>query len=178
MKNLMTLFGLACVFAVTAIAAEVPAKDLVLGKWITEDRGIIEIVRSGESVEGTIIGGERPKDLDVKNPDEKLRSRPLVGLMILRGFNYDKDGRWVGGTIYDPNSGNTYDARMHVEETTPNEMKLRGYVLGIPFLGRTAKWTRQSVADAKAAEAAPAAAVSPAPTSEPAQASAPAQKAK
>jgi uncharacterized protein (DUF2147 family) len=82
---------------------------------------------------------ERP-DKDEKNPDPALRDRPLVGLSLFAGFDYDGDGRWSGGTIYDPNSGKTY--RCIVTIVDDDTLKVRGYV-GVPLLGRTEIWTRK-----------------------------------
>ena len=141
MKSILMI--LVAVLGIAAKAGDVSAQDRVTGRWLSEEKdGVIEVSRVGDSIEGKLVDGNRPNDKDVKNPDKALQSRSLMGVKMLGGFHYDKDGRWEGGTIYDPNSGKTYDAKMQVEEATPNEMKLRGYVLGIPFLGRTTKWTR------------------------------------
>jgi len=68
-----------------------------------------------------------------------LRDRPLTGLDLFAGFAYDGDGRWTGGTIYDPNSGKTY--RCIITWVDGNTLKVRGYI-GVPMLGRTETWTR------------------------------------
>ena len=49
--------------------------------------------------------------------------------------------KWEDGWIYDPDSGSTYTAEMHLEG--PDTLKLRGY-LGISLLGQTQVWTRES----------------------------------
>ena len=41
-----------------------------------------------------------------------LRSRPIVGLQMMRDFAPAGPGRWTGGKIYDPNTGRTYDSKM------------------------------------------------------------------
>lgn len=114
------------------------------GTWLSGDGdGWIEISRAGEGLSGVIRGSpneddNRP-DRDEKNPDPALRQRPLTGLELFSGFTYDGDGRWTGGTIYDPNSGKTY--RCIVTWVDANTLKVRGYV-GMPILGRTETWTR------------------------------------
>ena len=54
-------------------------------------------------------------------------------------MKYDGEGKWSGGTIYDPDSGHTYSC--HLELLEANKLKLRGY-FGVSLLGRTQIWTR------------------------------------
>lgn len=49
---------------------------------------------------------------DEANPNPALRNRPIVGLTMIRDFSPAGPGRWTGGKIYDPNSGQTYDSKM------------------------------------------------------------------
>ena len=75
-----------------------------------------------------------------ENADESLRDRPVMGLILLKDFEYE-DGTWEGGTIYDPKNGKTYKCRMRME--TSELLYIRGYIgkawMG---LGRTTEWTR------------------------------------
>lgn len=78
---------------------------------------------------------------DVNNPDEKLRSKELVGLQMLKGFTYDaRTDEWDGGHIYNPMNGKSYKSTMKLEG---NNLKLRGYIgkswMG---LGKTTTWMR------------------------------------
>ncbi len=86
--------------------------------------------------------GQPPKD--DKNPDPKLQERSVVGLQILEGFVFDaKKKEWKEGTIYDPKSGNTYDCYGWLES---NELlKLKGFVGGIRWLGRSSEWHRTTL---------------------------------
>ena len=124
-----------------AVADDVPPID---GTWLSGDGdGWIEIARVGDGLSGVITGspnaGDERPDRDEKNPDPALRDRPLTGLELFSGFSYAGDGRWKGGSIYDPNSGKTY--RCIVTWVDANTLKVRGYV-GVPMLGRTETWTR------------------------------------
>lgn len=115
------------------------------GRWLSGDGdGWIEVTIEGDRLVGRIAGSpnDRPGGApryDELNPDPALRGRPLKGLTIMSGFRYDKDGRWVDGRIYDPNSGNTYKGT--IQQVDANTLKLRGYV-GISLFGRTETWTR------------------------------------
>ena len=116
----------------------------VAGTWLSGDGdGWIEITLAGDGLSGIVKGSpnadaDRP-DTDEKNPDPALRDRPLIGLDLFSGFSYDGDGRWSGGTIYDPNSGKTY--RCIITVVDGETLKVRGYI-GVPMLGRTETWTR------------------------------------
>jgi uncharacterized protein (DUF2147 family) len=84
----------------------------------------------------------KPKT-DINNPDPNKRNEPRMGMVIAKGFDWDeKSKRWTGGTIYDPNNGKTYSGYMYFENGDLNTLNLRGYVMGMTFLGRTSQWKR------------------------------------
>ena len=78
---------------------------------------------------------------DPENPDEKLKSRKRLGMIMMYNFSYDEDDQWDDGEIYDPESGNTYSGIITM--TSKNKLDLRGYV-GISWFGRTSQWTRKT----------------------------------
>ena len=122
----------------------------ILGVWKT-DRGEsqVEIFMCGNKFCGKIIWLRNPMRIgneeikapifDRKNPEPSLRSRPVLGLQILKGFTAEGENIWGDGTCYDPKSGNTYKGKIHMTE--PDKLILRGYIL-IPFFGRNSVWTR------------------------------------
>jgi uncharacterized protein (DUF2147 family) len=132
------------ILMLVAIAAAADSHG-VAGLWLSGDgEGWIEIRRVGDSLEGLIAGSPTRSDSDPPryddlNPDPALRGRPLDGLVIMQGFEYDGAGRWSGGTIYDPNSGNTYRATLKLLDS--DTLKVRGYV-GVALFGRSDTWTR------------------------------------
>jgi uncharacterized protein (DUF2147 family) len=145
-----TLLVLASLFVLGGVAPafaqdDSTAANAVLGEWLTaEGTSKILIYKSGEEFLGKISWLKEPeKDgkprVDEKNPDEHLKTQPLLGLVILHGFTFDGDDTWKGGKIYDPKSGNDYSAKMTLDDE--KTLKLRGYVL-VPLLGRTETWTR------------------------------------
>jgi uncharacterized protein (DUF2147 family)/fucose 4-O-acetylase-like acetyltransferase len=116
--------------------------------WAEGGYAQVEIRRCGEgTVCGEVVWLRHPFDehgcdlRDVENPDPELRSRPVVGMEILRDLQASPDDpdEWSGGEIYDPGSGRTYGAV--VEMDGPDRLRLRGY-LGIRLLGRTTIWIR------------------------------------
>jgi uncharacterized protein (DUF2147 family) len=73
--------------------------------------------------------------VDLHNPDAALRSRTLLGLDLLDGYQY-KDGKWQGN-LYDPESGKTYKSQITLG--ADGKLQMRGYV-GMPMFGRTAEF--------------------------------------
>lgn len=122
------------------------AANAVLGEWLTgEGTSKILIYKCGEEYCGKISWLKEPeKDgkprVDDKNPEERLRNQPLMGMEIMKGFSFDGEDTWKGGKIYDPKSGNTYSGKMTLAD--PKTLNLRGYIL-VPLLGRTETWTRE-----------------------------------
>lgn len=78
---------------------------------------------------------------DSENPDTKLRSRPVQGLVILTGFAQDPADKnvYTGGSIYDPDSGKTYCGKITFKGNT---LDLRGYLCSFSIFGRTETWTQ------------------------------------
>jgi len=129
-----------------ATAQEFKADDIT-GIWLTKDKKAkVEIYKEpNNTYSGKIVWLKEPIDtttgkpkVDKENPEEELRSRPLLGLKMLHDFVFDYD-EWEDGKIYDPNKGSTYSSYM--ELVNPDSLRLRGYI-GLSFIGRTSYWKR------------------------------------
>ena len=148
-RSAVSALGLVLGLAMAFAAAPASAAGGIKGFWRTGDgRSVIEITDCNTGICGRIAA--LPPDApatDVNNPDEGKRSKPLCKLIMLHSFTQVSDTEWEDGTIYDPKSGKTYDAKMHL--TGPDTLDLRGYV-GISLLGRTDTWTRQQPGSFKA----------------------------
>ena len=120
--------------------------DDLCGFWLTEkhDSQVQVFKASNGKFYGKVAWMEKNKDTtDTKNPNEKLRSKKILGLQILNNSVYNPESKtWEGGTIYDPESGNTYSCYLWFDKDK-NILKLKGYVLGIKFLGRESQWKRE-----------------------------------
>ena len=121
--------------------------DAVTGIWLNESgKAHIKIFKRGGKYYGKIVWLRDPNDkngkpkVDKENSEEKLQKKPLLGLEILTGFEYDEDREWDDGDIYDPQNGKTYSCTMTLEENN-NILDVRGYV-GFSFIGRSQTWTR------------------------------------
>lgn len=74
---------------------------------------------------------------DLKNPNEKLRNRDVLGIIYIWGLKYE-DGQYTDGYVYDPTSGKTYNCKMWFEG---KDLKFRGY-MGVSALGKTVTYKR------------------------------------
>ncbi|CAN5186883.1 hypothetical protein BH23BAC1_BH23BAC1_36370 [soil metagenome] len=135
MKSLLFLITI-LLFSVNNFSIE---PDEIIGVyWSPDKNGKIEIYNVGEKYFGKIIWGTK-SGKDIHNPDPELRERDVIGMVILHDFVYDGDDTWKGGTIYDPQTGKTYQSRMNLDDQ--GNLQVRGYI-GIPLIGRTETFTR------------------------------------
>lgn len=143
--------GIMKIFFVTClIALSVNAQNSPIGVWLVGEKDAkIEIYQNGEVLEGKLVWVKTPLNadntpkLDLKNPDEKLRSRAMVGMVMLKDFKKeDSSAKWSGGTVYDGTSGRTYKG--WIKQVDANSLELRGYI-GISLFGRSDIWTRDSL---------------------------------
>lgn len=127
--------------------AQQTKSDAIVGNWYNQEKdAVIEIYKANDAYSGKIIWMEIANDengnpkVDNLNPDEKLQSRPRMGLDIMNGFNLSEGKVWDDGEIYDPKSGKTYSGTITLQGE--NTLDLRGY-FGLPIFGRTSVWTRK-----------------------------------
>lgn len=130
------------------IASMAQDSDKITGIWWNDEKTTkIEVKKVDGKYIGTIVymipekyvNGKPP--VDDKNPDVKMHTRSLIGLQILSGFIYDAGAKeWKNGRIYDPKSGKTYDCYAWLESN--DLLKLKGFVAGMRWLGRSSEWYR------------------------------------
>lgn len=119
--------------------------DDILGVWLNgSGKGHIQIYKQNGKYYGKIIWLRDPKDpegvlkVDKRNPKEELRTRPIVGLVVLRDFKFEDD-EWTGGKIYNPSDGKDYKSILRLQN--PQTLSVRGYI-GFSFIGKTDIWRR------------------------------------
>jgi uncharacterized protein (DUF2147 family) len=119
--------------------------DEILGVWANgTNRGHIELYKQDAKYYGKIVWLKQPNDetgkpkVDKNNPNPTVRTKRLLGLVMLRDFTYE-DGEWTGGKIYNPTDGKEYSCNMTLKD--PKTLAVRGY-LGISLIGKTEKFTR------------------------------------
>jgi uncharacterized protein DUF2147 len=83
--------------------------------------------------------GEAPNPVCSTCTDDR-KGAPLLGLPFVRGMK--RAGlKYEGGTVLDPRDGKIYSAQMTLDPAKQT-LTLRGYVLGMPFLGKDDVWLR------------------------------------
>ena len=150
MKQSLVLLFIS-LFVITPVAAA--ENDGILGQWTTaEGKSHIIISTCDAGLCGKIVWlkvpiypaddekgmAGKPK-VDRENPDPALRNKSTIGLQVLRGFKTRRDNVWQDGTVYDPDNGKTYKAKLALENE--KTLKVRGFI-GFSWIGRTEVWTR------------------------------------
>ena len=137
------LLFVAVVFSTSAFAQ----KDKIEGVWLNEEgTGKVKIYKAKNGkFYGKIVWLKEPlrngkPKLDEENPDEEMRKKQILGLLILKGFEKEEDeeNEYEEGTIYDPKNGKTYSC---VITHNGDKLDVAGYV-GFSWIGRTTVWTR------------------------------------
>ena len=113
----------------------------ILGFWKTEKkRAIFSIYKEENNFLGKIVWLDSAS-VDKNNPDESLRTRPILGSVPMKKLIYkSKKNRWEKGKIYDAESGKIYSCQLTISDDL-QKIYLRGFA-GISILGRTTTWTR------------------------------------
>lgn len=142
-KTLPFIFLL--LFSMYGVSQKVNA-DVVIGTWLTASgKAKVQIYQEGDKYYGKIVWLKIPTYEDGKpktdknNPDKAKQSEPLLGLNMLKNFEFDDD-EWEDGTIYDPENGKTYSCTIKYRD---GKLDLRGYI-GISLIGRTQTWYKVS----------------------------------
>ena len=143
MKNtiLILLLIVSSVFAFSQTNAD------VVGQWYNAEKdAVITLFEDGQTVSGKITWMKFPNDengnpkTDLLNPDESLRTRARVGMIMMSGFAHIEGKVWDYGILYDPKKGKTYSGMMTLKDA--KTLNLRGYTV-FSFIGRSSStWTR------------------------------------
>jgi uncharacterized protein (DUF2147 family) len=128
------------------LSAQDYSSDAIIGVWETgSGKARVNIIKSGNYYYGRIVWLREPNNeegkpkVDKNNPDESKITSPLLGMRMLAGFEFKGNNVWEDGTIYDPESGSTYNCIISL--TDNNSMNIRGFI-GISAFGRTDVWRR------------------------------------
>lgn len=126
--------------------------DRIVGKWISnEDKNlVVQIYQSGSEYKAKVLWFDDSDDkarpmadrCDFRNPDKNLRSRKIIGLVVLEGLIYNADeNQWQDGRVYDPSSGKEYCAKAWIAED--GTLKVRAY-WHFEMLGKNISFTKVS----------------------------------
>lgn len=126
-------------------------------KWITEkakngNQIIVEFQKIDNRYFGKIIQLTIPiyekghklegkTKIDLANPDEKLKTRSLVGINFVSDFTYNPEkDRFENGFIYNPENGKTYYCSISFKD--PNTLIVKGSLDKSGFIGSKQIWSK------------------------------------
>jgi uncharacterized protein (DUF2147 family) len=125
------LFGSSGAYAQTAEDA--------FGTWRHPENGsLINVYQCGGGLCAKVAKVADPSRKDDKNPDPKLRNRPVVGVVIMSGAKKSGPKSW-SGRLYNTQDGQTYSGTVTV--VSKNTLKLEGCVMG-GLICQGPTWTR------------------------------------
>jgi uncharacterized protein (DUF2147 family) len=132
MKNAIIIFFLMTL--VSTVQAQSKPQDAIVGKWMNAEKDLaVEIYKYKDEFKAKVIwfecfDGTKMSDYrDKKNPITALKSRPWLGIEVLRGLFFKCENEWNKGHIYDPNTGKTFRSVCRLENN--QVLKVRGYWL-------------------------------------------------
>jgi uncharacterized protein (DUF2147 family) len=137
-------------FAAMALAAGYGAQaatDPVMGDWSTVDGAakvrVAPCAANPALACATLLWLKDGKDAagaprhDANNPDPALKSRALVGVILVSGLRREAAGVWKDGAIYAPETGRT--ARGTMTSNPDGTLKVEGCVA---MICKAKTWTR------------------------------------
>jgi len=141
------LFSFLLISTITLFVTANTGHDTLVGVWEpSHGKARIKIEKIGTKYFGKVVWLKEPidpntqqKKVDKNNPDENFRTKPVLGLRILKDFEGKDKNIWDNGTIYDPENGSTYSSKIEMKDN--NTLEIRGYI-GVPTFGRTDVWKR------------------------------------
>lgn len=144
-KLLILVMALLLLTPVMGATAGADDGDALVGTWLVEKKNAkVKIYKCKDKYCGQIVWLQEPNypdgtpKIDKQNPDEKMKTREIMGMTMLWNFAYEGDGEFADGRIYNAEEGKTYKCKMTLKG---DSLEVRGYV-GIPALGKTQVWTR------------------------------------
>lgn len=138
------------VVLVAAMSNTASASEPV-GEWLVKDGNARIRIESCANGLWGFIAWTREPGTDRKNPDPAKRTRPIVGVPIVRGMMPVKPNRWEG-EVYNAESGKMYSAAITL--LSDDVLKIEGCVLGGLFCGGE-NWTRVQQPEQKTTEQKP-----------------------
>jgi uncharacterized protein (DUF2147 family) len=125
-------------------AALAQLREAAQGVWVEEEgEAWIEIGPCQDTLCGRIVWLKEPLDkagqphVDTNNPDPALRSRPILGLIIMAGLKPAPGKGYLEGQVYNTENGKVYDVYLTPKGQT---MEVEGCLM--KYLCLTQTWTR------------------------------------
>lgn len=133
-----TSLGALAIAAALSAGAAAQGADGAFGVWQNPENGShVETYKCGENLCAKIVKVVDAQKTDDKNPDTALRSRPIVGLVIMSGAKKTGADSWAGA-LYNRADGKSYSGTVKVKGR--DAIDLTGCTAVV--LCKTVTWTR------------------------------------
>jgi len=137
LKSILTL-SLIVVFTSMLFAQQA---DIIVGKYRLPNKLDVEIFENNGKYFGKIIalnGFEDGQLKDTHNPDRSQRDDPLLGKLIIKDLEYDKDEKkWINGSMYGAEKGMYFN--LLIAEVRANEISVVGSKL---IMRKNVEWKK------------------------------------
>src|SRR5687768_7976577 len=141
----MKYLFIALLFVIGSYSVNAQTESDIVGDWYSpnKDAKIYMYKDKNGKYYGKISWLKDPNDknnklkLDTQNPDPNKRKNPILGHVLFKDFVYKPDDGehiWEDGTVYDAESGKTYNCIITLKNS--KLMEVRGYI-GFSMFGRT-----------------------------------------
>jgi uncharacterized protein (DUF2147 family) len=120
----------------------------ISGIWVNNDKDAhIKIFSSYGKFYGQVVWMKCPNDsatgkpqLDKFNKDPKLKSRPVMNMIVLSDLEFDSENQeWNNGKIYNPKTGSYYDIFCTLKDKNTLEMH---FYITLRSVGKLFYWNR------------------------------------
>ena len=115
--------------------------DDIIGKYHLPNKLDVEIFKNEGKYSGKIIalnGYEDGQTTDIKNPDHSKSKTPLIGMVLIKGLEYDQEEKeWINGSMYGPEKGVFFNLR--IKEIRQKEIEV---VASKYFFWKTLEWKK------------------------------------
>ncbi|RLD54454.1 MAG: hypothetical protein DRJ05_14640 [Bacteroidetes bacterium] len=115
--------------------------DEIIGKYRLPNKLDVEIFKSNGKYSGKIIAlgnFDEGQTTDINNPEKSKRSNPLLGMVIIKNLEFDKDEKqWINGEMYGPEKGMIFNLK--ITEMREDDIEAVGSKY---FFWKTLKWVK------------------------------------
>lgn len=126
----------------SSLAAHAHRGEQLNGIWESKGGTYFQIYRQNDHFVGKIVGSRKNKPIrDKSRASEEHAGPSMMGQIVLHGLEYQGDGKYTGGHIYNPKNGKTYKARARLKDH--DTLEARAYI-GISLIGKSETWHRVS----------------------------------
>ncbi len=133
-KKMGISFFLLFLLFMSTVSGQSKSENLILGKWLMPDEmGTLEIFKCNNTFCGKIVKIEQRAEnggqlLDVENPVDSLKIRPVEGLQVMTGFKYAGNNKWINGNFYIPKKGKETSPEIFLTDEDHLNIKIHFFI--------------------------------------------------